>query len=82
MWDVKTGNDRQVTSLYNGTVTKDGNAVSCALYGWLTKTNGSKADQLNVNRVSKTDCTQLTAILVTTNPVDRIGITHRTKVTK
>lgn len=83
MWDVKTGNDRQVTSLYNGTVTKDGNVVSCALYGRLTKTNGSKAtDQLNVNRVSKTDCTQLTAILVTTNPVDRIGITHRTKVTK
>ncbi len=83
MWDVKTGNDRQVTSLYNGTVTKDGNVVSCALYGRLTQTNGSKiTDQLNVNRVSKTDCTQLTAILVTTNPVDRIGITHRTKVTK
>lgn len=83
MWDVKTGNDRQVTSLYNGTVTKDGNAVSCALYGRLTKTNGSKAmDRLNVNKASKTDCTQLTAILVTTSPVDRIGITHRTKVTK
>ena len=83
MWDVKTGNDRQVTSLYNGTVTKDGNAVSCALYGRLTKTNGSKATgQLNVNKASITDCTQLTAILVTTNPVDRIGITHRTKVTK
>jgi hypothetical protein len=83
MWDVKTGNDRQVTSLYNGTVTKDGNAVSCALYGRLTRTNGSKVmPQLNVDRISKTDCTQLTAILVTTNPVDRIGITHRTKVTK
>lgn len=83
MWDVKTGNDRQVTSLYNGTVTKDGDVVLCSLYGRLTKTNGSKAmEQLNVNKAAKTDCTQLTAILVTTNPVDRIGITHRTKVTK
>lgn len=83
MWDIKTGNDRQVTTLYNGTVTKDGNAVSCALYGWLTKTNEQKyMERLNLDKASKTNCTQLTAILVTTNPVDRIGITHRTKVTK